>query len=141
MRTPSNLKLQCLGAGVARLLSSFKCARPRMEIRPSWQTPSELIWNVCTALSMMNGPERIVQSSTMCYELYEHEACTRNVQYGDCMLVSFQHDSTRLHRRDTEVPILQCWPDRLRRNLPLQKTVSILRRATQTARLRGSRIN
>ena len=72
---------------------------------------------------------------------YEHEAYDGNVQYADCKLVSFQHDSTRLHRRDTEVPILQCWPDRLRRNLPLQKTGSLLRRATQAARLRGSRIN
>ena len=53
---------------------------------------------------------------------YEHEAYNENVQYADCKLVSIQHGSARLHRRDTEVPILQCWPDRLRKNLPLQKS-------------------
>ena len=84
----------------------------------------------------MNRPERIVQSSTMCYELW-----TWGIQYADCKLVSIQHGSARLHRRDTEVPIPPCWPDRLRTNLPLQKTCSLLRRATQAARFRGSRVH
>ena len=72
---------------------------------------------------------------------YEHEAYNGNVQYADCKLVSIQHGSARLHRRDAEVPILPCWPDRLRTHLPLQKTCSLLRRATQAARFRGSRVH
>ena len=72
---------------------------------------------------------------------YEHEAYNGNVQYADCKLVSIQHGSARLHRRDAEVPILPCWPDRLRTHLPLQKTCSLLCRATQAARFRGSRVH
>ena len=78
--------------------------------------------------------------------LYELSMNMRHItgtylQYADCKLVSIQHGSARLHRRDAEVPILPCWPDRLRTHLPLQKTCSLLRRATQAARFRGSRVH